>query len=137
MFGLNVLGRFVEPFCQGETHSQGVVDCTNSGPNGLQLISESDRHSRVLTAEVTASCPGTGSRHQQERKEADNRCEAIVVGKPAKDYGLYKRSLKAYRFQQVVCDFRTRIELSLRQRFSFRLDTSSSVVEGNPRRISP
>src|ERR1700729_3226084 len=35
-------------------HSRGITGCASSGPNGLQLVSESDRQTCVLAGELSS-----------------------------------------------------------------------------------
>jgi hypothetical protein len=72
-------------------HSHGVIGCSSSGPNGLQLVSESDQQIYLLDGGVTSIQPGERIRviGKRQKKQADGP-RHFIVEKLGKDYGACK-----------------------------------------------
>jgi hypothetical protein len=72
-------------------HSAGITGGASSGPNGLQLISESDRQTYVLAGELSSIQSGERIRviGKKQKKRADGSHE-LIAEKLAKDYGACK-----------------------------------------------
>jgi hypothetical protein len=72
-------------------HNHGITGCTTSGPNGLQLVSESDQQIYALEGGVTSVQPGQRIRviGKRQKKQADGSHQ-FIVEKLAKDYGACK-----------------------------------------------
>jgi hypothetical protein len=69
-------------------HSRGVVGCTSSGPNGLQLVSESDQQIYLLAGGVISIQSGERIRviGKKQKKRADGPRQ-FIVEKLAENYG--------------------------------------------------
>jgi hypothetical protein len=74
--------------------SRGVVGCTSSGPNGLQLVSESDQQIYVLAGGVISIQPREPIRliGKKQKKRADG-ARQFIVEKLATSYGACKTQL--------------------------------------------
>jgi hypothetical protein len=68
--------------------SRGVVGCPSSGPNKLQLVSESDQQSYGLAGEVTGIQSGERIRVicKKQKRRADGPHQ-FILEEFAKDYG--------------------------------------------------
>jgi hypothetical protein len=69
-------------------HSRGVAGCTSSGPNGLQLVSESDQQIYLLAGGVISIQSGERIRviGKKQKKRADGPRQ-FIVEKLAENYG--------------------------------------------------
>jgi hypothetical protein len=72
-------------------HSRGVVGCTSSGPNGLQLVRENNQQTYVLAGELGSIQSGERIRVTGKKSEAGPR--QFIVEKLAKSYGASKTQL--------------------------------------------
>jgi hypothetical protein len=69
-------------------HSRSVVGCASSGPNGLQLVSESDQQSYLLVGEVSSiQSPERIRVIGKKQKTREDRPRQLIVEKLANDYG--------------------------------------------------
>ena len=69
-------------------HSRDITGCASSGPNGLQLVSESDRQTYVLAGELSSIQSGERIRViGKKQRTREDRPRQIIVEKLANDYG--------------------------------------------------
>ena len=67
-------------------HSRGITGCASSGPNGLQLVSESDQQTYALTGDVSGIKSGERVRLSgKKRKENTAVPRQFLVEKLNKD----------------------------------------------------
>jgi hypothetical protein len=69
-------------------HSRGITGCASSGPNGLQLVSESDQQTYALTGDVGGIKSGERIRLSgKKRTEYADMPRQFLVEKLNKDLG--------------------------------------------------
>jgi hypothetical protein len=94
-------------------HSRGVVGCTSSGPNGLQLVSESDQQTYVLAGEVSSIQSGERVRVSGKKQKSEAGPRQLIVEMLAKDYGACKAQPGGQSVSARFCEISFPMEFSL------------------------